>query len=211
VSGWSSDGRWIASTRDPDAKPGIWMVSRDGARTNHIRPTAPGVQLRGTSDWASDGSFLMTALEGSDPTTSPEAVYWVSADGRSTRPLFQKAEGGVWRPSRDARTAGALALDHRWIGSGSARRLEVSGRLTVGGKLAAGRRVILGRLGATLPTHRLVTVTTGKDGSFSVRLDLAGSPRWGTRAFHSFWRVLTGFFPGSPAIWSTTAFDVLWG
>ncbi len=118
VGGWSSDSRWIAYSRNPDQNPGIWIVSAQGGHSRQVLPRARGAQLRGTSEWAPNGSFLMNGLEGSDPQISPEDVYWVSADGRAAIKLFEDADGAVWRPSGSGKSIAGLSLTHRWVMSG---------------------------------------------------------------------------------------------
>jgi hypothetical protein len=67
----------------------------------------------------------------------------------------------------------------------------------------------LGRLGKTLPTERLATATTDRDGSFSLRIHLSDGPPQGTAEFDSYWRTATALYPGSKSEWSTTAFESL--
>jgi dipeptidyl aminopeptidase/acylaminoacyl peptidase len=198
VSGWSPDGRFLAYGRDPDAHPGIWIIPRDGGRARRLLPKAPGVQLRG-SEWASDGSFLMYAIPaGADPTAQTHTfIYRVSADGRQATKLLDDAGGADLRPSGKGRALTHLTLTHRWL---SRSELELSGQLTIGGTPKAGRKIALGRLGKTLPTHRLRTIVTGRDGRFRFVAHVAHRRSW---------RVATAFYRGSGSEWSTTAFDGL--
>jgi Tol biopolymer transport system component len=195
VAGWSRDGRFLAYGRDPDAHPGIWIIPRGGGPERHLLPHAPGVQLRG-SEWARDGSFFMYAIPAGVPTqeATRSFEYRVSADGRRATKLLDDAGGADLRPSGAGRAIAHLSLAHRWL---SPHELELSGRLTVAGAAAKGGRIVLGRLGKTLPTERVRTVTTGSDGRFSVTL----------RVDASRWRVASAYYDGSRDAWSTTAFE----
>jgi hypothetical protein len=201
----------IAFSRNPESWPGIWTMTRTGGHVRHLRPRdPPGVHLRGVEGWAPDGSFIVYGIEGEDPQTSPGASYWVAPDGRSTVSLELEGLAGSaeWRPTGAEKAVTVLTLDHHWIGT-SSPRLELTGRLTADGEPVARRHIIVGRLGSTLPTERLMTVTTDQEGSFTARLDLAGSPPQGGPAFRGSWRIGTAFYAGSDTEWSTTAFEPL--
>lgn len=199
TSGWSPDGRFLAYNRDPDTYHGIWILPRDGGEPRYLPwPQVPGVQLRGAT-WGRDGSFLVFAIPaGVDPQTATQSFeYRVSADGGTATKLLDDASSADWRPSGDGKAISRLSLTHRWL---TRSKLLLSGRLTVGGAPTAGRRVAIGRLGRTLPTKRLVTVTTRPNGGFRLGLVVKKAGNW---------RFATAFYRGSPAEWSTTAFDRL--
>jgi Tol biopolymer transport system component len=211
VSGWSPDGQTIAFSRNPEMWPGIWTMTRTGGHVRHLRPPdPPGVHIRGVEGWAPGDSFIVYGIEGEDPQTAPGASYWVSPDGRSTTrlELEGQAGGARWRPTGAGKAVTVLTLEHHWVGT-SSPRLKLVGRLTADGEPVAGRQIMVGRLGDTLPTERLRTVTTDHTGSFTVLLDLAGSPPQGSAAFRAYWRDATAFFAGSDTEWSTTAFEPL--
>ena len=207
VGDWSPDGRWIAFGRDPDRYPGIYLIPRDGGPIQRLQPTAAGVHLRGVGDWEY-GGFIIGALEGDDPQTSPQSDYWAPRTGRTATLLVKAASGAEWRPSGEGRSVATLTLKHRWLGTGPLR-LEVTGTLTIGGEPAPHRKVILGRLGAQLPTERIRTVTTDGDGAFRVVLSVDPKLALGSEALRAQWRFATAFHGGSPTEWSTTAFDPL--
>jgi hypothetical protein len=101
-----------------------------------------------------------------------------------------------------------LTLQARLTGA-TPQQLELTGQLMVGDQPAADREVTLGRLGETLPTHRLKMVRTDQNGSFTVLIDLESRPSPGGMKFNSYSRVATAFYAGSDAEWSTTAFATL--
>jgi tricorn protease-like protein len=195
TGGWSPDGRYLTYGRDPDAHPGIWILPRDGGPVRHLLPHAEGVQFRGAT-WARDGSFFVYAIPAGQPveTATRSFEYRVSADGSNVVKLLDDAGGADVRPSGAGKAKARLSLRHRWLSRG---RLAVTGRLVLGETPAEGRAVIIGRLGKTLPTKRLRTVTTHPDGSFRAVFAIKNRRTW---------RVATAFFAGSASEWSTTAF-----
>jgi WD40-like Beta Propeller Repeat len=197
-SGWSPDGRFFAFGRDPDANPGIWIIPREGGSARHLLPTAPDVQLRG-GEWARDGNFLMFAIPGgsSPEDPGPTFIYRVSQDGTAATKLLDDASGADLRPSGHGKARSHLSLTHRWL---SRHELKLSGQLIVGETLIGGRAIKIGRLGRTLPTHRVRTIRTRPDGRFTVKVRVANRRKW---------RVATAFFGGSRTEWSTTAFESL--
>jgi hypothetical protein len=150
------------------------------------------------SDWAPDGTFIMSGIHGSDPQASAESSYWVSPDGGKVK-LLGEISSAEWQPSGGQKTATDLRLRHRWIRDGSSS-IRLVGTLTAGDRPISGAPIVVGRIGSSLPTHRLGRTTTHRDGSFAIDLDI-GSRRD--------WRVATAFYPGSQRDWSMTAFDTL--
>lgn len=199
---WSPDSRRIAFGRDPDSRPGIWLVPREGGPTRHLRPEVPRVSLRGVSDWAADGSFLMTGIPNG---TDRSNIYWVDPYGAEVQHLVEDADEGVWRPLGAARSIARLSLSHHWAQDHS--RLVVAGQLTLDGRPVAGREIIVGRIGEHLPTRHLTTLVTDRTGAFRVQLTMR--TRASQDPVQTRWRVLTAYFDGSPTEWSTVAFDPL--
>jgi Tol biopolymer transport system component len=88
----SADGRQIAVTAMKQGRPGLYLMSSDGANPEQL---APSLRIREEPAWAPDGKALAVVGEGDDGP----GLFLVPTDGRAPVRLYDKrCRFPIWSP-----------------------------------------------------------------------------------------------------------------